>query len=193
MASRTQETLFSNFQALASDRGLSSVASTLERTVTQIGQLQTSGVKQSERVGSAVVSTVSKIFTSGLGLVPLVSGLFGLFGGGGTPEPPPLIKYTMPERLYFQGADTGGDINSTDYDQMGTPRAYGTPGAGGSSRGTTSTVPTGSGVASGLPQINVNVQAMDSRSFLDHSTEIAQAVRQAMLTLNSVNDVVNDL
>jgi hypothetical protein len=34
---------------------------------------------------------------------------------------------------------------------------------------------------------------MDSRSFLDHSSEIAQAVRDAMLNLNSINDVVNDL
>jgi hypothetical protein len=34
---------------------------------------------------------------------------------------------------------------------------------------------------------------MDSQSFLDHSDLIAQAVRQAMLNMNSVNDVVNDL
>jgi len=37
------------------------------------------------------------------------------------------------------------------------------------------------------------VQAMDARSFLDHSSEIAAAVRTAMLNLNSINDVVNDL
>ena len=30
-------------------------------------------------------------------------------------------------------------------------------------------------------QITVQVQAMDSQSFLDHSNDIAQAVRQAML------------
>jgi hypothetical protein len=43
------------------------------------------------------------------------------------------------------------------------------------------------------PQINVNIQAMDTQSFLDHSDEIAQAVRQAMLSLNSINDVMNDV
>ena len=43
------------------------------------------------------------------------------------------------------------------------------------------------------PQITVNVHAMDSRSFLDHSNEIALAVRDAMLNLNAINDVVNDL
>jgi hypothetical protein len=41
--------------------------------------------------------------------------------------------------------------------------------------------------------ILVQVQAMDSQSFMDHSHEIAQAVRQAMLNLSSVNDVILDL
>jgi hypothetical protein len=49
--------------------------------------------------------------------------------------------------------------------------------------------PSGGGAA----QITVNVQAMDSQSFLDHSNEIAQAVRAAMLNSNSINDVVNNL
>jgi hypothetical protein len=34
---------------------------------------------------------------------------------------------------------------------------------------------------------------MDSRSFLDHSHDIASAVREAMLNMHSLNDVVNDL
>jgi hypothetical protein len=41
--------------------------------------------------------------------------------------------------------------------------------------------------------ILVQVQAMDSQSFMDHSQDIAQAVRQAMLNLNSLNDVILDL
>jgi hypothetical protein len=41
--------------------------------------------------------------------------------------------------------------------------------------------------------ILVQVQAMDSQSFMDHSHEIAQAVRQAMLNMNSLNDVILDL
>jgi hypothetical protein len=41
--------------------------------------------------------------------------------------------------------------------------------------------------------ILVQVQAMDTQSFMDHSQEIAQAVRQAMLNLNSLNDVILDL
>ena len=184
MASETQEILYSNFQALISDRGLSSVldssrmlASALQRTATQIQSGGGGGL------GSTVLSTVSKVFTSGLGLVPLISGLFGLFGGGSAPEPPPLVKYVMPERLFFQGAGVGGGIASADYDQMSMPRAYVTP------SGRQTNDPSG-GIT---PQITVNVQAMDSKSFMDHSTEIAQAVRQAMLNLSPVNDVVNDL
>jgi hypothetical protein len=34
---------------------------------------------------------------------------------------------------------------------------------------------------------------MDSKSFLDHSDEIAQAVREAMLSSHSLNDVIADL
>jgi hypothetical protein len=34
---------------------------------------------------------------------------------------------------------------------------------------------------------------MDSQSFLDHSQEIARAVREAMLNTSSLNDVVSEL
>src|SRR5689334_5384410 len=111
MPSKTQETILNRFQSLTPDRGLSSVlnsgltmASALEKAAAQIGQ-------QSGGLGGAV-STVTKIFTSGLGVVPLISGLLGLFGGGGEPEPAPLVKYAMPGRLFFQGASSGGGITS---------------------------------------------------------------------------------
>jgi len=42
-------------------------------------------------------------------------------------------------------------------------------------------------------QVTVNVQAMDSKSFLDRSHDIAHAVREAMLNMHAINDVVNDL
>lgn len=114
------------------------------------------------------------------GLSPVIKGLIGLFGGGDDDqEPAPLLKYALPPAIQFRGARTQTGINSVDYDQSGMPRAFGAawrePTAG-----------TG-------PQITVNVQAMDSRSFLDHSNEIAAAVREAMLNLNSINDVVAEL
>jgi hypothetical protein len=143
--------------------------------------------------GSSALSIASTIFGSGLGIVPLVSGLLGLFGGGSS-TPPPLERYIMPDRLYFTGADTASGIGNADYDQFGMPRLY-----GGMSSAMTTPVTSGGlapatgGMSGASPQINVTVQAMDSQSFLDHSSEIAQAVRQAMLGLSSVNDVVNDL
>jgi len=42
-------------------------------------------------------------------------------------------------------------------------------------------------------QITVQVQAMDSQSFLDHSGDIALAVRQAMLQSSVLNDVIREV
>jgi hypothetical protein len=176
MASNTQETLYDSFKAVAG--GLAAVSGVQGSVI----QAVTGG---SQGGGGSVLSDVAKVFTSGLGLVPLFSGLFGLFGGG-SEEPPPLVKYSMPERLYFQGANTGNGITAADYDQMGMPRVYAADQP--SSSETTNAAP-----SRATPQINVNVQAMDSRSFLDHSSEIAEAVRQAMLNLSPINDVVSDL
>jgi hypothetical protein len=47
--------------------------------------------------------------------------------------------------------------------------------------------------ASAAPQITVQVSAMDSQSFMDRSTDIANAVREAMLNLHPINDVVASL
>ncbi|PWU04191.1 MAG: hypothetical protein C5B51_17220 [Terriglobia bacterium] len=148
----------------------------------------------SSGVGETVLSIASKVFGSGLGLAPLFSGLFGLFGGGGEAAPPPLVKYGMPEHIYFAGANSRSGYSEADYDQMGMPRSYTSTVTGFPS----SNVPPNGGVNQNThtepsAQIQVNVQAMDARSFLDHSHEIAQAVRSAMLSLNSLNDVVNDL
>ena len=96
----------------------------------------------------------------------------------------------MPQRLYFTGADTGSVVDEANYDQMGMPRVSG------AAVDRTNSAPSTAGSASAgsyAPQINVTVQAMDAQSFMDHSTEIAQAVRQAMLNLSSINDVVNEL
>jgi hypothetical protein len=62
-----------------------------------------------------------------------------------------------------------------DFGQGGTPRVI------------------GSAPPPASQQITVQVQAMDSRSFMDHSQEIAQAVRDAMLNMHALNDVISDL
>jgi hypothetical protein len=67
------------------------------------------------------------------------------------------------------GQTTGGQLAGSDYGANGLPRAQ-----------TTS-------------QVTVQVNAMDSRSFLDRSNDIASAVRQAILSAHSINDVLSEL
>jgi hypothetical protein len=132
--------------------------------------------------GGGVLDDVLGVFKSGLGLSPLVQGIFSLFGGGGDSEtPPPLVKYALPASIDFQATEVGGQIATTDYDQTGRARPY--------RYGTASPEPQ----ATASPQITVNVSAMDARSFLDRSGDIAAAVREAMLNSNSINDVVSEL
>ena len=79
------------------------------------------------------------------------------------------------------------------------PGRCGSSGMGGTAaaRGPRQETPYAERVEAGAPReaanITIQVQAMDSRSFLDHSAEIAQAVREAMLNMHSLNDVVNDI
>jgi len=219
MASTTQDKLYETFAAVSgqqdSDAGgaLDSgeeIAASLSDTVNQISQLQGSSEAPASDSGSSssgagtagggstAESVASTVLESGLGMVPLVVGLLGLFEGGGTAAPT-FEKYAMPERQYFEGADTGGDMSDADYDQMGMPRTYSAAPDGTSTQASGTATPSSSGGtgstagSAGAAQITVNVQAMDSQSFLDHSNDIAQAVRAAMLNSNSINDVVNNL
>jgi len=152
---------------------------------------------ESGGAGSTVESVLKDVFEGGFGAVPLIGGLLGLFGGGSS-SPAPLLKYQMPSSISFTSADTGEGLSAADYDQMGMPRLYddgadsadANPPDGGT--GATGAAATGS-AGSATPQITVSVQAMDAQSFLDRSNDIAQAVRSAMLSMNSINDVVNEL
>lgn len=169
----------------------------------------------SDSGGDSVLSTVLDVFKSGLGLSPVVQGIMSLFGGGESSAPPPLSKYALPPAVNFQAAEAGGQIMNLDYDQTGTARYYGAQQAtsdamdagGVNAQDTTYAAQAPAGAepaapaaanpsamsAAASPQITVNVQAMDARSFMDRSSEIALAVRDAMLNLNAINDVVNDL
>jgi hypothetical protein len=172
-------------------------------------------------IGSTLESVAGSVFGGALGLVPLVGSLFGLFGSKSTQQPA-FEKYEMPSSISFEAADTSGGLANADYGQMGLPRLYDSSDAGAASPGNgassgsvatnasaissapvasssqdpSSSFPGGaaaSGGGSGMPQISVNVQAMDAQSFMSYSGEIAKAVRDAMLNLSSINDVVTEL
>jgi hypothetical protein len=105
----------------------------------------------------------------------------------------------MPRSIQIAAANSrnGGNFQSADYGQDGTVRSYGEA-AGGSNPATGGSAPLWpaagqSGGGAPASQVVVNVQALDSRSFLDHSQEIAQAVRDAMLNMHALNDVVSEL
>jgi len=210
MSKATDDRLFESFReasggqapdldslASASD----TLASAISSAVQQAGGMQGgiapeasssagSGSTASTGGSGGIVPIATTVLESGLGLIPLVTGLLGLFGGGSS-EPPPLVKYAMPDKQYFVGADTGDGISDAGYDQMGLPRTYSaTPSSAPAQGASSNPAPSGPSAA---PQINVNVQAMDARSFLDYSNEIAQAVRDAMLNSNAINDVVSNL
>jgi hypothetical protein len=197
MASTTQDELNKAFAAVSGQQSsnLEGMANSLADMVAQIGKTQTSQTAAPANAGPSTASTIESIagtvLKSGFGMVPLVSELLGLFGGGGSPAPAPLVKYAMPAAINFEAADSGSGTTNADTDQFGMPRAYSAGGAGASTP--TNGAASGTSGSTASPQITVNVQAMDARSFLDRSTDIAAAVRDAMLNLNSINDVVNDL
>ena len=53
-----------------------------------------------------------------------------------------------------------------------------------------SAAPSAPSQAATAQQVTVNVSAMDSKSFLDHSDDIANAVREAMLNMHPINGVI---
>jgi hypothetical protein len=103
-------------------------------------------------------------------------------------------------RLYDSSdSGTASPENGTGSGSMATnapvPAVSSAPAASSSqdpSSGSPGSVTAGGG-GSGMPQISVNVQAMDAQSFMSYSGEIAKAVRDAMLNLSSINDVVTEL
>ena len=190
MAGTTADELYRMFQDAAGQQtaGLGDVRYALEEVVAQLGAVQqtatqaattaqkASSSNSSSSSSGSSDSTFVQVLKSGLGIAPLVGGLISLFSGG-SEEPPPLVKYALPSAVDFQAAESGGQITTADYNQAGMARAYPAPQSG----------------SAASSSITVNVQAMDARSFLDRSGDIAAAVRDAMLNLNSINDVVNDL
>jgi len=173
-------------------------------TATPVGTSTKGGAESAAQstggTGSTIESAVTTFLEGGLGIVPLVGSLVGLFGGGNS-APPQLEKYQQPSSIDFVSADTPNGLAAADYDQLGMPRladaALPTPtaasssGASGSSAAANASSAGQSGTAA--PQVTVNIQAMDAQSILDRSGDIARAVRSAMLNMSTINDVISDL
>ena len=138
---------------------------------------QNTGSKGSS--GSSIGSTVESVASSFLGgglssLSPLLGGLLSLFGGGGQTLVAPL-PYMLPAPVQSQAgltASAPGQAAPVSYGETGQPRAQS---------------------VNTSPQVTIQVNAMNSQSFLDHSDEIAMAVKKAILNSSSLNDVITGL
>jgi len=117
-------------------------------------------------IGDTILNTV-------LGGFPLFSLFKSLFDQGGTEDSvPPLVKYRLPAAVnQSAGYSAGTGFVPLEYSQSGLAR---TP-------------------APQATQVTVQVNAMYSQSFLDHSDEIASAVRTAVLNSHSLRDVLTEL
>jgi len=153
---------------------------TAQQTQISVIQDNTQAVTQNTSTkgsgGSSVAGTIggvaSDLLGGGLGLPPIVTGLMSIFGGGGSAVSTASTPFKLPNSVQYNTGLTGsGAVVPVDYGQSGQARPQ-------------------SNTAS---QVTIQVNAMDSRSFLDHSDEIAQAVKQAILNSNSLNDVIADL
>jgi len=165
------------------------LAASLSQAGQQIAQLQAAYQQQASLItantqaiqgntsaqGHSALSAAGGVASSllgggGLGLLsPLISGIASLFGGSSAPKPLPI--YVPPPPVAVNAA-----LNSA------TPNSA-APNAGSA----------GSSQAAAPAQVTVNVNAMDSQSFMDHSNDIANAVREAMLNMHPINGVVANL
>ncbi|HKW96957.1 MAG TPA: hypothetical protein VJN43_04445 [Bryobacteraceae bacterium] len=145
--------------------------------------IQETSTQQNQSITTELGRAASGLLQGGLGFSPVISGLMDLFGAGTPAAPQPLVPFSLPPSLTFQAANTDayGPPSGADYTQAGIPRVM------------EGRLLTGAAPSVASPQITINVQAMDSQSFSDHSSDIAKAVREAILNMHALNDVVTDL
>jgi hypothetical protein len=182
---------------VSSDNG--ELATSLSQAGQQIQQLQAAYQQQANLItentqalqsntsshaggsGGVLGSVASGLFGGALGfLSPIISGIASLFGGSSKPATLPI--YTPPPPVSISGV-----VQATP----AAPQASSAGVASTSSVGGAS--PASSSPQISSPQITVNVSAMDSQSFMDRSNDIASAVREAMLNMHPINNVVSEL
>jgi hypothetical protein len=113
----------------------------------------------------------------GFGLASLGLRFAGLFRRD-RQEPEELTPFALPESLSIEAANTRnilGGFPQIDRGQRGEIRTLRPE------------------MSAGPTRVVVNVSAMDSQSFLDRSNDIARAVREAMIHMHPLNDVIGEM
>ncbi len=98
-------------------------------------------------------------------LNPLLGGLLGLFGQNEDTTATEPAKAVRPSRISYEAGFGGqsGELVEIDRDEQGQARAAAQP-----------------------TQVVVNIETIDSQSFLDRTPEIAEAVKRALLETESI-------
>jgi hypothetical protein len=172
----TSESTGSAAHVAAQVKTLADIAATTRTTNPPPSTAQSSSA---DAQGPSVGETIARTAAAVTGVGPLITGLLKLFGSS-DPEPlPALEKYIRPTPVSVEAALTSErEYSGVRYSQGGAPQSLGVRGLSAGAQ---------------AQSIQVNIQAMDSQSFLDRQDDIARAVREAMLHSNSINDVVLEL
>lgn len=145
------------------------VAAMITRPSTEVAA-RTPAESDEAEGGSGITGVVGRSLVSGFGVFSMFR---SLFGGNGETKEPAAQRFSLPQQVQaaiaFDSAKRA--FTTAEYTHTGQVR-------------TAEPAPT---------QVTVNVQAMDSRSFSEHSHEIARAVKEAMLNAHSLNDVIGEL
>ena len=130
--------------------------------------------RDASNLGSAGIVKILSRFLGGSALGSIVTGITGLFGVGKPTAPVPLYRFDLPQSVAVEaGITRKGQFVPVNHSQSGQVRSNETQ----------------QPVVQAVPQSS----AADSRWFMDHSEDIASAVKEAMLHSHSLNDVVADL
>lgn len=153
--------------------GLSANSSALRSSAAATAEVL-SGLSRGLLNGLGASKGLGGLLKGGFGLAPLGSAILKLFEGGRKKDEPQFETFAPPPPIRIDAANAAGPLASLRRVVRG---ASGEPRA----------------VAAPLGQVVVNINALDSRSFLDRSNDIAEAMREAMLHMHPVNDMIDEL
>ncbi len=116
---------------------------------------------------------LDSLLTGGGLIGSVLSGIESLFGSGQSSTPQPIPTFMMPLPVKADaaaGESTGGQATAGNYGANGVVRPN-----------------------SQTSNVTVQISAMDSRSFLNRQSDIASAVRQALLSSHALSDTILEL
>lgn len=157
-------------------------------TAAQALRILAKGAAAPKSTGNPISNILSKIPGVSLTISPIISGIIGLFGGHNN-APTALTPFVLPSSVRLDAAIGPKDqFLPASHGGNGLPKLNGVAAV---TQSNASAQPT-SAQQINAQQINV-APPLDSRFFLDHSDQIALAVKDAMLHSSSLNDVITDL